>query len=61
MAEKKKQTKKTVSPQKIVIEGNFVDVIGTGKFHSLKKGAEFNITKEKAELLIAKGWVEIAK
>lgn len=58
----KQNTKtKTVSPQKIVIEGDFVDVVGTGKFRTLKKGETFNVTREKAELLINKGWVTLKK
>lgn len=60
MAEKK-TTKKTVSPQKIVIEGDFVDIVGTGKFHSLKEGQKFNVTREKAELIIGKGWAKLDK
>lgn len=57
----KKTTKKTVSPQKIVIEGDFVEFKYNGKHRNLKKDKIETITAEKAKLFLKAGWGEIAK
>jgi len=54
----KKTTKKEVSPSKIIIEGDFIDIVGTGKHNALKKGVTYNVTAEKAKLFIAKEWAK---
>lgn len=56
---KGEKVKKVVSPQKIIIEGDFVDFKSNGTHRMLTKGVTYNVTAEKARLFIKAGWGEL--